>query len=135
MSYPDFLLECSTHHLAITRKNWYFGVKCIKIGVWSMLIMNLLSWFDCDKNGYVVTMNFSAKSCVSHRCFLASCVLWHMETLFVLKKHQIMEYLDLIFLSRKVGSILETHRITIHVDKAIPFSCFPLIHSIIASLI
>ena len=30
MCYPDFLFECSTHHLAITRNNWYFGVKRIK---------------------------------------------------------------------------------------------------------
>ena len=30
MCYPDFLFECSTHHLAITRSNWYFGLKCIK---------------------------------------------------------------------------------------------------------
>ena len=27
MCYLDFLFECSTHHLAITRSNWYFGVK------------------------------------------------------------------------------------------------------------
>ena len=29
MCYLDFLFECSTHHLAITRSNWYFGVKRI----------------------------------------------------------------------------------------------------------
>ena len=43
MCYLDFLFECSTHHLAITRSNWYFGVKRItNVPVASSLLKQII---------------------------------------------------------------------------------------------